>query len=50
MIRVSCYCKTGMITGDPHETFIVKNPKKIKWYKELIDKGGLASLKYEEIK
>ena len=50
MIKVSCYCKIGMLTGDPHETFIVKNPKKIEWYKTLIDSGKLMSLRYEEIK
>lgn len=35
MIKVSCYCRTGKWSGKPHETFIVKNPKKIEFWKAL---------------
>lgn len=35
MIKVKCYCRAGKWSGTPHETFIVKNSKKIKFWKAL---------------
>jgi len=40
MIKVECYCR-GSRSGRPHETFIVKNPKKIEFWKMLASSGAL---------
>ena len=49
MIKVTSTWKRGLLLNTPHQTFIVKNPKKIEWYKELKRRGGLMYLEIEEI-
>ena len=50
MIKVSCYCKTGKWSGNPHETFIVKNPKKIKFWEALSSRCSTIKIEDKEKK